>query len=44
MSGGMEERQQEMLADLVAAGTISQDEAGLFTTAHDKLLEAGLMQ
>jgi mono/diheme cytochrome c family protein len=44
MSGGMEARQQEMLAELVAAGTITQEEAGLFSTAHDKLLEAGLMQ
>ena len=44
MTGGMEARQQEMLDQLVAAGTITLQEADLFTTAHDKLLEAGLMQ
>ncbi len=43
-SGGMEAMQQEMLAELVEAGTIAPDAAAFFTTAHDKLLEAGLME
>lgn len=44
MTGGMESMQQDMLAQLVAEGTITQRESAIFTEAHDKLLAAGLMQ
>ena len=44
MSGDMDMRQQEMLTKLVAAGTITQESAELFNAAHDKLINAGIMQ
>jgi hypothetical protein len=40
----MAARQQEMLAQLVANGIITQESADLFNAAHDKLIAAGLMQ
>ncbi|GAB4430342.1 MAG: hypothetical protein Kow0031_11160 [Anaerolineae bacterium] len=42
--GGMGQMQLQMVADLVAAGKITQAQADGFNAAHDKLLESGLMQ
>jgi hypothetical protein len=33
-----------MLADLVAAGELTQAQADTFSSVHDRLAEAGLMQ
>lgn len=43
-TGTMLDRQNTMLTALVDAGTISQMKADTFRAAHDKLIEAGLMQ
>jgi mono/diheme cytochrome c family protein len=44
MSGNMATLQDEMLAELVNEGTITQAQLDAFGDIHDRLLEAGLMQ
>lgn len=44
MRGGMGQMQIRILAELVAAEQISQEEADLFNDVHDRLIAAGLMQ
>jgi mono/diheme cytochrome c family protein/polyhydroxyalkanoate synthesis regulator phasin len=42
--GGMGQMQLQMVDELVAAGTITQEQGDTFNAVHDKLLESGLMQ
>lgn len=44
MSGNMASLQDEMLAELVNEGTITQAQVDAFGDIHDRLLETGLMQ
>ena len=43
-TGSMVDMRDTMLAELVAAGTLTQTQADDFLETHDKLVEAGLMQ
>ena len=43
-SGSMGQNQQNMLDELLAAGTITQTQVDTFNDVHDRLLTAGLMQ
>jgi len=43
-TGRMQDAQTEILAELVATGAITQEQADIFSDVHDRLLEAGLMQ
>jgi hypothetical protein len=43
-SGGMDDMMPDILAALVAAGELSQEQADTFLSVHDRLGEAGLMQ
>jgi len=40
----MGQNQQNMLDDLLAAGTITQTQVDTFNDVHDRLLTAGLMK
>lgn len=44
MNGNMNRMMTATLAELVAAGDITQEQADLFADVHDRLVEAGLMQ
>ncbi len=44
MGGGMGQNQSAMLADLLDAGKITQEQVDAFNDVHDRLIEAGLMQ
>ena len=43
-SEGMDELMPDILAALVTAGDVSQEQADIFLSVHDRLGEAGLMQ
>ncbi len=44
VSGSMDEMMADVLADLVASGDLTQAQAKTFSTVHDRLGQAGLMQ
>jgi len=43
-SGGMEDMQNIMLAQLLGDGRISEEEVGIFIDVHDRLMAAGIME
>ncbi len=43
-SGGMDEMMDDILAELVASGDMTQEQADTFISVHDRLGDAGLMQ
>ncbi len=44
MNGNMSNMMTDTLAELVAAGDLTQSQADMFASVHDRLVEAGLMQ
>lgn len=44
MNGNMDDMMTDTLAELVAAGELTQTQADTFASVHDRLVEAGLMQ
>jgi mono/diheme cytochrome c family protein len=44
MGGSMDDMMADVLLDLVAAGELTQAQADTFSSVHDRLAEAGLMQ
>lgn len=42
--GNLAERQVALLTELVKTGVVDQEQATLFTTIHERLLQSGLME